>query len=84
MGGWNPPEPLSTAYRFVCDELRSVKPSCIFHFWCLKQVKNINLGGLYKKSFEKFEFRKKKFRRGWYENFEKSVFHKNFTKNVLF
>ena len=44
-GGRNQPTALSMAYRFVCDEVRSVKPSCIFHFWCLKQVKNINLGG---------------------------------------
>ena len=47
-GGRNPPEALSTAYCFVCDEVRSVKPSCIFHFWCLKQVKNINLGVVHK------------------------------------
>ena len=33
------------AYNFVCDELRSVKPSCIFHFWCLKQVENVNFQG---------------------------------------
>ena len=44
-GGRNPPETLSMAYRFVCNEVKSVKPSCNFHFWCLKQVKNINLGG---------------------------------------
>ena len=60
-GGWNPPQPLSTAYRFVCDELRSVKPSCIFHFWCLKQVKNINLGCCIKIFSKNLSFDKKNF-----------------------
>ena len=47
--GRNPPIPTLTARHFVCDEVRSVKPSCNFHFWCLEQVKNINLEGCKKK-----------------------------------
>ena len=55
-----------------------------FSFLVFNTSENYKFWGLYKKFFEKFEFQKKKFRRGWYENFEKSVFHKKFTKNVLF
>ena len=55
-----------------------------FSFLVFKTSEKYKFGGLYIKIFEKFEFRKKKICRGWYENFEKSVFHKNFTKNVLF
>ena len=50
--GRNPPIPTLTARHFVCDEVRSVKPSCNFHFWCLEQVKNITLEGC-KKIFQK-------------------------------
>ena len=82
--GWNPPEPLSTAYRFVCDELRSVKPSCIFHFWCLKQVKNINLGGCIKNFSKNLSFEKKNFVVAGTKILKNRFFQKNFTKNVLF
>ena len=60
-GGRNQPTALSMAYRFVCDEVRSVKPSCIFHFWCLKQVKNINLGCCIKNFSKNLSFEKKNF-----------------------
>ena len=55
-----------------------------FSFLVFKTSETYKFGGLYKKFFEKFEFRKQKFRRGLVENFEKSVFHKNLKKNVLF
>ena len=55
-----------------------------FSFLVFKTSEKYKFGGLYKNFFEKFEFQKEKFRRGLVENFEKSVFHKNFTKNVLF
>merc|ERR1711997_1450729 len=71
VGGRNQPTALSMAYCFVCDEVRSVKPSCIFHFWCLKQVKNLN-------------FEKKKFCQSRDENFEKSVFCKKFQSKLYF
>ena len=35
-GGWNLPEATLTACRYVLDGVRTVKPSCNFHFWCLK------------------------------------------------
>ena len=34
--GWNLPTATLTACRYVPDGVRTVKPSCNFHFWCLK------------------------------------------------
>ena len=43
--GWNVPAATLKACRVVCDEARGIKPSCNFHFGCLKQVNDINFGG---------------------------------------
>ena len=64
-GGRNPPKPTFRARHFVCDLLRSVKPSCIFHFWCLKQVKHINLGGCIENFSKILSFEKKNFVEAW-------------------
>ena len=34
--GWNLPTATLTACRYVLDGVMTVKPSCNFHFWCLK------------------------------------------------
>ena len=43
-GGRNQDIACSIACYFACDEVRSFKPSCIFHFWCLKSFENKFLG----------------------------------------
>ena len=45
VGGWKVPTATLRACRVVCDEGGGMKPSCNFHFGCLKQVDNINFGG---------------------------------------
>ena len=35
----------SRACHFEANELKFVKPSCNFHFWCLKQMENITFWG---------------------------------------
>ena len=51
-GGWNLPEATLTACRYVLDGVRTVKPSCNFHFRCLKSFYEKKLGGC-KKNFWK-------------------------------
>jgi hypothetical protein len=49
----------------------------------LKTSEKYKFGGLYKKTFQKFEFRKKKFRQSWGENLKKS-FANIFIANCIF
>ena len=83
-GGWNLPEATLTACRCVLDGVRTVKPSCNFHFRCLKSFYEKKLGGCKKKFLKnlrlKFFFRrklKKKF-------FWNPIFSKNFIHNSTF
>ena len=55
-----------------------------FSFLVFKTSEKYKFGGLYIKIFEKFEFRKKKFRQSRDENFEKSVFCKKFQSKSYF
>ena len=45
VGGWITPAATWKACHVVWDEAGGIKPSCNFHFGCLKQVDNINFGG---------------------------------------
>ena len=83
MGGWNQPTATLKARHVVCDEVRSVKPSCIFHFWCLKQVKNINLGGCIKKFSKNLSFEKKNFVKAGTKILKNPFFAKNFKANHI-
>ena len=55
-----------------------------FSFLVFKTSETYKFGRLYKNFFEKFEFRKKKFRQSRGENFEKSVFCKKFQSKLYF
>ena len=65
------------ACRSEWNRGRSVKPHCICHFWCLKSLYGMILGG-YVKFFENFEFWKKIFflklrRKFWKFFFSKKI-----------
>ena len=55
-----------------------------FSFLVFKTSEKYKFGGLYIKIFEKFEFRKKKFRQSRDENFKNPFFAKDFKANHIF
>ena len=82
-GGCNQDAADSIACRSVCGKVRSVKLG-VFVVYCLVNTWMKKKWGVYIKFFEKFEFRKKKFRQSRDENFEKSVFCKKFQSKSYF
>ena len=71
------------ACRVVRDEAGGLKPSCNFHFRCLKQVDDINLGGCLGKFSKNLSYQKKiptKLR----NFFLKNQFFANFSKQIVF
>ena len=59
VGGWNTPTATLNACRVVCHEARGIKPSCNFHFGCLKPVDNLNFGGCLWKFLKNLRYEKK-------------------------
>ena len=66
------------------EGVRIVKPSCNYHFWCLKQSKNINLGGLSKKFLKKLRSKIFFLQPNKSEFFSKSNFHEKIISNCAF
>ena len=77
--GWGLNQPTATlnARCQVWEGVRTVKPSCNFHFWCLKSWGNMNLG-LYnfflKFLCSNFFFFKKRGQKFWNHFFQKNFY----------
>ena len=61
----NVPTEISMGCYSVWDKIMGVKSSCSFYFWCLKQVKHINLGGCIENFSKILSFEKKNFVEAW-------------------
>ena len=84
LGGRNLPAATLKACRVVRDEAGGIKPSCNFHFRCLKQVDDINLGGCLGKFSKNLSYEKKNPNETEKFFFEKSIFCNFFKTNCIF
>ena len=82
--GLNQPIGTLRARRLVLDGVRIVKPSCKYHFWCLKQLKNISLWGCIKIFLKKLRSNFFFFDKIKVKIFENPIFAKLIIRNCAF